>query len=145
MVRLLPAIGAVVFVITTTLFIFDHAQKKRNPSTVVVDADQASTPAAPRKTPAARTRKARMAVGEATDVSKAQVAADHPHFVHAEFLDSASPDQDEAEAATERNKLRDTVKTPAPQCLPLPNGTQPGDVDAAYYKDWAKEYSCVIP
>ncbi len=28
-------------------------------------------------------------------------------------------------------------------CVPLPNLTQPGDVDAPYYQNWAKEYGCV--
>jgi hypothetical protein len=28
----------------------------------------------------------------------------------------------------------------SPECLPLPNMTKPGDVDAPYYENWAKEY-----
>ena len=27
-------------------------------------------------------------------------------------------------------------------CVPLPNLIQPGDVDAPYYQNWAREYSC---
>lgn len=30
------------------------------------------------------------------------------------------------------------------KCLPLPNVVKPGDVDAHYYKNWAREYSCLI-
>jgi hypothetical protein len=29
-----------------------------------------------------------------------------------------------------------------PQCLPLPNGTKLGNTDAAYYRNWAREYGC---
>lgn len=36
---------------------------------------------------------------------------------------------------------RDTMAKPGlPTCLPLPNGTRPGDVDAPYYFGWATEY-----
>ena len=28
-------------------------------------------------------------------------------------------------------------------CVPLPNLTQPGDVDAPYYQNWAREYGCL--
>ena len=36
-----------------------------------------------------------------------------------------------------------TIPNPAsPTCLPLPNGTELGDVDAPYYDNWAGEY-CV--
>jgi hypothetical protein len=30
----------------------------------------------------------------------------------------------------------------APKCVPLPNVTSPADVDAPYYQNWAREYSC---
>jgi hypothetical protein len=55
---------------------------------------------------------------------------------------------DEVEAAMGRdNRVRNSVRPALPQapCLPLPNGTKLGDVDAAYYKHWAREYSCLIP
>jgi hypothetical protein len=32
----------------------------------------------------------------------------------------------------------------SPECLPLPNMTGPGDVDAPYYRNWAREYSCQL-
>lgn len=38
-------------------------------------------------------------------------------------------------------KEHDTIAGPGSSaCLPLPNGTLPGDVDAAYYFGWATEY-----
>lgn len=38
-------------------------------------------------------------------------------------------------------KEQDTIAGPGSSaCLPLPNGTLPGDVDAAYYFGWATEY-----
>ena len=32
----------------------------------------------------------------------------------------------------------------APQCVPLPNSVMHGDVDAHYYENWAREYSCQL-
>jgi hypothetical protein len=52
---------------------------------------------------------------------------------------------DEAEAPMDRNgrvpNELDTSAVPASSaCLPLPNLTKPGDVDTAYYENWAREY-----
>lgn len=47
------------------------------------------------------------------------------------------------EAMDRNNRMRkqfDMMTT----CVPLPNGTQPRDADANYYKNWAREYSCVF-
>lgn len=64
--------------------------------------------------------------------------------------------RDEADAATERtNRAREELNTLAAcetatpglcatKCLPLPNLTKPGDVDAFYYENWAREYSCLF-
>ena len=34
------------------------------------------------------------------------------------------------------------IKAGPARCLPLPNSTKPGDVDALYYQNWAREYGC---
>lgn len=34
----------------------------------------------------------------------------------------------------------ETVFAPGSACMPLPNLTKPGDVDAPYYQNWAREY-----
>jgi Tfp pilus assembly major pilin PilA len=52
---------------------------------------------------------------------------------------------DELEAATDpdnrvRNELHSFAAPGALGCLPLPNLTKPGDVDAPYYANWAREY-----
>ena len=61
----------------------------------------------------------------------------------------AQADHDAAEEAIDRaamernNRVRskfDTMTT----CVPLPNGTKPGEVDAAYYEGWAREYGCLV-
>jgi len=40
----------------------------------------------------------------------------------------------------------EAVKSPSkaakPRCSPLPNSTKAEDVDAPYYKNWAREYGC---
>lgn len=56
----------------------------------------------------------------------------------------------QANAATDaRSRLGDEINTKIvkarlsePQCIPLPNSVVHGDVDAPYYENWAKEYSC---
>jgi hypothetical protein len=63
-----------------------------------------------------------------------------------EFLGGKGPmsTRDDEEAAMEQNtgvrKKLDMTKC----CMPLPNLTKPGDVDATYYGNWAREYSCLI-
>jgi hypothetical protein len=37
-----------------------------------------------------------------------------------------------------------TTITVSPECMPLPNMTGPEDVDAQYYRNWAREYSCQL-
>jgi hypothetical protein len=56
---------------------------------------------------------------------------------------------DEEEPVLENNQGDDTVNMKilsptlsAPQCVPLPNVTKPGDADGPYYQNWAREYSC---
>ena len=43
-----------------------------------------------------------------------------------------------------RDGVRDELDVPTrpalSSCMPLPNGTEPGDVDAPYYEVWAREY-----
>jgi hypothetical protein len=38
--------------------------------------------------------------------------------------------------------VKSPIKTAKPRCSPLPNSTKPEDVDAPYYKNWAREYGC---
>ena len=38
------------------------------------------------------------------------------------------------------NELDAPTRPALSSCLPLPNGTEPGDVDAPYYEVWAREY-----
>jgi hypothetical protein len=54
---------------------------------------------------------------------------------------------DEVQATVGPNNRVPNSARPALEalCLPLPNGTKLGDVDAFYYKHWAREYSCLIP
>jgi hypothetical protein len=52
---------------------------------------------------------------------------------------------DELEVATDpdnrvRSELHSLAVPGASGCMPLPNLTKPGDVDAPYYANWAREY-----
>jgi hypothetical protein len=38
--------------------------------------------------------------------------------------------------------VKSPVKAAKPRCSPLPNSTKAEDVDAPYYKNWAREYGC---
>jgi hypothetical protein len=47
---------------------------------------------------------------------------------------------DELEAAIDRNHRTHNELETTTACLPLPNLTKLGDVDAPYYLNWAREY-----
>lgn len=82
----------------------------------------------------------------ANDLQEQLVSEDVAHAgnkVIAVMGDGANP-PDQAEASRGDNMGHGEVDTIAEQrfstCLPLPNGTRPGDVDARYYFGWAGEY-----
>src|SRR5262249_12070318 len=118
-----------------------------------------------KKTTSAKTRRTRMRATEADASATAQAAADarEKSRINEEsksgFQDRVVNDQapetvmaaDHAgEAAmAQDNRVRNKLdaKTAvsaltAPQCAPLPNVTNPEDVDAHYYQNWAREYWC---
>ena len=62
----------------------------------------------------------------------------------------AAPEPAEA-AMNQRPRAENELKTnvvgaafSVPQCIPLPNSVMRGDVDAPYYENWAREYSCQV-
>jgi len=50
---------------------------------------------------------------------------------------------DEGEKGAQAEPVENHKKAASPKCTPLPNSTKPEDVDAPYYKNWAREYGCV--
>ena len=123
----------------------------------------------PTKTTAANTRRSRMSATEAdTSATALPVADDMEKPLSSEEFAKAggkainaidnAPNNVRARAAHDelaaamgrKNRVCDELNTitasetarpvVALQSLPLPNLTKPGDVDAAYYQNWAREY-----
>lgn len=158
MKRFLVALIGIVAVVAISVGIKDYVKqqgKAKPPASTstptVVDSNAITVP---KQTTSAKTRQARMSATEANAPATAQAAADEilEKRLNKEFADTVRENpkaaHDELEAAMDRNnRVRNTARPallPA-QCLPLPNGTKLRDVDATYYKNWAREYSCLIP
>jgi hypothetical protein len=93
--------------------------------------------------------------------ARALLVAGHArHAGHASnLLGSVKDAREQADAAVDANTTAGTdirtedkkdtkivkARFSEPQCVPLPNSVVPGDVDAPYYENWAKEYSCHLP
>lgn len=150
----LLALTGIVAVGAITLGIRDYIHQKNTKP-----AAGASTPAivqsnaitASKKNNSAKTKPARVGSG-ANSSATAEALADDTEkaLISKEFsgTESAQATHDEVEAAMDRNNRPRKAARPEtglPHCMPLPNGTRPEDVDARYYKDWAKEYSCQLP
>jgi hypothetical protein len=147
--RVLLALTVIVAVGTISLAIKDHFQEKKEQSPT------SGTPIAI-KSDATTARKKISVKTKARTAPSPQDAEDDvakPIFVNAAKGESAAQaaqlgeamDQNNPEAK-EKEQDRKIGKPPASaaQCMPLPNGTNPADVDARYYKNWATEYSCLI-
>jgi hypothetical protein len=125
------------------------------------------------KTGSAKTRRARISMTEATaaartrasaDMEKTQVSEEFPSdgaktgALTDNALEAVTAQAADAEIAAGmdanngvRNKRDSTsafetadAELSAIKCVPLPNVTKPGDADAPYYQNWAREYSCVF-
>ena len=152
--RIVLALAAIVAVVGISLGIIDYVVKKSNPpastdSAAVDRSNNSDTAAAQKKDTTAKARQGRVSATQGKTPAQ-QASADEKPLISEDFADNvgAQAAQDEVEAGMDRNnRVRNIVRPalPSKQCLPLPNGTKAGDVDAFYYKDWAKEYSCLIP
>jgi len=153
--RLLVVITGVVAILASFVGVRDYMGRKdaakplaSTSSTVAV---QSNSGTARRKTNSAKTRHPRRSSTEANtatwlaaaDVEKPTTGLDSakPDMVH-DASASMIPDT----STTSRDQLaQNDVNVPwSLACLPLPNSTKPGDVDANYYQDWAKEYGCKL-
>ena len=79
-----------------------------------------------------------MSVGSADPDGKQTIAMENqPNTLSAE----AARDERETAIGLDNRAPNETIAGPGSSaCLPLPNGTLPGDVDADYYFGWATEY-----
>jgi hypothetical protein len=165
--RALLALTVIVVVVALYVGIKDYIQQKNSPSPV-----STSTPtvvdskAVEKKTISANTRRTRLRATEADNGAKAPAAApdaseksrinEDPNsrvqnqVVHDNALNTVMAADAAGEAAMgQDNRVRNKLEAKtamsaltAPQCAPLPNVTNPEDVDAHYYRNWAREYWC---
>ena len=151
--RIVLALVAIAAVVAISLGIIDYVLKKSNSpastGTEAVDrSNNSDTTPAQKKDITVKTRQARISATQGKTPAP-QASADEKQLISEDFADNvgAQAAQDEVEAGMDRNnRVRNIVRPalPSKQCLPLPNGTKAGDVDALYYNDWAREYSCVF-
>jgi type IV secretory pathway VirB10-like protein len=146
--RPLVALTIIVTIVAISLGIKDYVerQKKAEPpaSTSTPTETHSNARTRPRKTTSANAIPARMSATEANAPATAEGAADDIERPVISDQSQAAHDE-EVEAPMDRNgRVRnelDTTAVPASSaCLPLPNLTKPGDVDTAYYENWAREY-----
>jgi hypothetical protein len=150
--RSISALAAVIAVVAIFVGIKDYIeQQKEKPaastSTRMVVASKTIT--VPKNTTSAKTGRSRMSANKAVAPATAQAGADNMEkpLISEEFAKaSAEPgaDNNTIRAQTAHDKVEAATLSTA-QCLPLPNGTKPGNVDEGYYKNWAREYLCLIP
>ena len=147
--RPMVALAAVIAIVALALGIEDYVEQQnaKAPAGTVTPTLEHTKSTRPKKTTSAK--RAYMSATEAT-AEKSQNAADEMEkpLISEESSDAgakasivkeirpnplkAQATHDEAEAATHGDN--------GSSCLPLPNGTQPGDVDAPYYFGWAGQY-----
>jgi hypothetical protein len=165
--RSLLALTVIVVVVALYVGVKDYVQQKNAPpqastSTPTVVDSNAKT--VEKKTTSARTRRTRMHATERHAAATGQVAPDAseksrineesssaaPHQVVNDNASNTVMAADDAEGAAMgqdnqlRNKLdgKTAMSALTAQCVPLPNVTNPEDVDAHYYRNWAREYWC---
>ena len=95
-----------------------------------------------RKTPLTNTSRAHFS--EAADVPRAHIPVDdREHSLIKSYFGNGGAAYDPPKSPglqTVDNDVNAILSSPA--CVPLPNSTKPGDVDAPYYQNWAREYGC---
>jgi hypothetical protein len=165
--RSLLALTVIVVVVALYVGIEDYVQQKNAPppaSTSAATAGDSSAKTEGKKTASAKTTGIRMRATKANAGATAQAVADanqksrinqesnsgvQDQAVNDDAPSTMTAADDAGEAAIGQdnrgNKLDARIamsELTAPQCVPLPNVTNPKDVDAPYYLNWAREYWC---
>jgi hypothetical protein len=163
--RPLVALTVIVAFVAIYVGIKDYVGQKKATSpatTSTPTAVHSNAIAKTRKTAPARTRRARMAATAANPPARPRAAADtlEQQLIRDEFADTGAKStvsmydgpngirsqaaQNEGAAMDRNGRVHnglDAIVVPGLKaCLPLPNMTEPGDVDAPYYENWAREY-----
>jgi hypothetical protein len=153
--RSLVVITGVIAILAAFVGVRDYMGRKETPkplaSASVATPVQSNSGTARRKTNSAKTRHPRRSSTEA-NTATGLAAADlqkptiGENSVKPDVIHDASANTIPDTSTTVREQLAENDAN-APwslACLPLPNSTKPGDVDANYYQDWAKEYGCKL-
>jgi len=157
--RPLVALTVIVTVVAISLGIKDYVEqhKKAEPSASTSTPTEVRSNARTRsrKTTSAKAMRARTSATEASAPAAAQGAADDmekalisqesakPGAKATVVMDNGQNTVGAQAAHDDGNEL-DTITACGAQSL-LPNLTKPGDVDAAYYENWAREYCGLWP
>jgi hypothetical protein len=158
MPRIFVALTAIVAIAAISLAIKDYVQQNNAPAastnSVTVVAPEPTT--APQKSTPKKTKRARSSPTEANPTEEARAAADEVEKpLVGDELGNARANAIDGEETSNSAKAQavdnepdlpacNTAKPllPPSESLPLPNMTKPGDVDAPYYQNWAREYWC---
>ena len=166
--RSLLALTLLVAAVAFFFGIKDYFQQKNpKPVTSTPDVVVPKTVDVQKKSTSLKTRRARGSATEADDPAAAQAAGDETVkpliamrsansgakaiVANNNALNAVKGSHDDQETAMGRSNdgvrndkdseiFAPTLSTP--KCVPLPNVTAPADVDAPYYQNWAREYSC---
>jgi hypothetical protein len=157
--RFLLALTAIVAIGIICLVIKDHVQEKEDqPPAGTNSATAQSNASTPRKKISAEIKRTRMFATNAGATAQAGGDEMEKPLISDEFGNagakaklanakrvSAQAGQGEEAAMDQNNEVDSKIARPAlppRRCLPLPNMTNLTDVDAPYYNNWAREYSC---
>src|SRR5579864_4960701 len=159
--RFMLVLAAIVAIVAISVGIRDHAKPQEIKVPTITSTPTLADSNLRKKSTSAKTRRRPTPATEGNDRTtsgppqviwkspftkagaKATGVNDAPNTLRAQAAN------DEREAALGRgNRVNEldpkTAKLPAsdPKCVPLPNLTGTGDVDAYYYQNWAREYWC---
>lgn len=167
------ALAAIVALVVVSIAIKDYFQKPKEAQSVASTSPsdaQSNAKAAAKKINSTKHRRVRTsalaensvntAYPAADDIEKPaidrqSVGADNAGSTLNQYAENAAADQAshaDTDAAVEgHTRPGDVVKAKlvkfvfsAPKCVPLPNLVMRQDVDAPYYENWAREYSCQL-
>jgi hypothetical protein len=147
--RWLITLAGIIAIVVICVGIKDYVQGKKAKSeatTSTATAVDSNGKSVAKKTASAKISQARMSPTEAKSPATAQAAANSVEKQLNEELAKANSksiivmDGSHHELGAAKNhRTRNDLETTT-TCLPLPNLTKLGDVDAPYYLNWAREY-----
>jgi hypothetical protein len=149
--RFLLVLTAIVAIVAISVGIRDYGKQQKETKSPATGTPSVVDSKVQRQSNSAKTKRARTprSAADGTDAADAGAnaifvnknAANTVRVQGAHSEDALMDDQNNPLG----NKLDGKTGNPAlstKHCVPLPNVTKPEDVDAPYYKNWAREYWC---